>query len=204
MTSNSVTDDSVTGAHETRPLVPHEPDHRFERSSRLVGHAYVIPDYYEVGREKIRELSRAIQNEHPAHHKEAAAAELGYEGLVAPATFVSVVGSIAIDYLFAHILVEYEITAVMQTDQSFVLHRPVMQGDQLVSTLQVLSIRQFAGNDILVVQNHLTSHGEDVCTSTTTFIARTDADVDPRAAALVDAVLPASVPRMGPTARPTA
>ncbi|WP_235579487.1 FAS1-like dehydratase domain-containing protein [Rhodococcus sp. Leaf7] len=187
---------------ETRPLVPHEVDHRFERTTTLVGHKYVIPDYYEVGREKIRELARAIQNNHPAHHNEAAAADLGYDGLIAPATFVSVVGSIAIDYLFSHILVEYEITAVLQTDQSFVLHRPLLQGDRLVSELQVISVRQFAGNDIIVVQNHITSRGEDACTSTTTFIAQTDADVDPRAAALVSAVLPASTPRIGPTARP--
>ncbi|MGB3771356.1 MAG: MaoC family dehydratase N-terminal domain-containing protein [Rhodococcus sp. (in: high G+C Gram-positive bacteria)] len=202
MTSEISTPPAELG-FESRPLVPHVADQRFERTTTLVGRKYVMPDYYEVGREKIRELSRAIQNSHPAHHKESAAAELGYPGLIAPVTFVSVVGSIAIDYLFSYILVEYEITAVLQTDQSFRMHRPVLQNDQLVSELQLVSIRQIAGSDILVVQNHITSHGEDVCTSFTTFIAKTDADVDPRAVALVDAVLPSGVPRIGPLAPPT-
>ncbi|WP_308126291.1 FAS1-like dehydratase domain-containing protein [Rhodococcoides corynebacterioides] len=177
-------------------------DQRFDRTLDLVGTVYVMPDYYEVGREKIRELSRALQNTHPAHHREDAAAALGYDGLVAPATFVSVVGSVALDYLFSHILVEYEITAVLQTEQKFVIHRPPVPGDRLVSALTLQSIRQAAGADILVVENHVTADGEDVVTSTTTFITKTDAEVDPAAVALVDAVLPAGVPRVGPTARP--
>ncbi|MFC7960830.1 FAS1-like dehydratase domain-containing protein [Rhodococcoides kroppenstedtii] len=177
-------------------------DQRFDRTLQLVGQVYVMPDYYEVGREKIRELSRALQNDHPAHHREDAAAELGYRGLVAPATFVSVVGSVALDYLFSFILVEYEITAVLQTEQKFVIHRPPVPGDRLVSSLTLQSIRQAAGADIMVVENHVTADGEDVVTSTTTFITKTDAEVDPAAVALVDAVLPAGVPRVGPTARP--
>lgn len=200
---SSTTTQLAVDSPEIRPLVPHGDNYRYERTLHLVGKTYVMPDYYEVGREKIRELARAIQNNHPAHHDPAAAAALGYTGLVAPATFVSVVASIALDYLFSYVLVEYEVTAVMQTDQVFSFHRPVVQGDELVSELQLMSIRQFAGNDIMVVRNRMTSHGEDVCSSSTTFIARTDADIDPEAAALVDAVLPAGVPRMGPTARPT-
>ena len=53
--------------------------------SRL-GHYYQADDTYRVGREKVREYARAVQDYHPAHWNVAAAAELGYSGLVAPLT----------------------------------------------------------------------------------------------------------------------
>src|SRR5688500_6250734 len=54
-----------------------------------VGHYYQADDTYVVGREKVREYARAVQNYHPAHWDVVAAAELGYSGLVAPLTFTS-------------------------------------------------------------------------------------------------------------------
>jgi acyl dehydratase len=54
-----------------------------------VGHYYQVDDTYRVGREKVREYARAVQDYHPAHWDVAAAAELGYSGLVAPLTFTS-------------------------------------------------------------------------------------------------------------------
>ncbi len=56
-----------------------------------VGHYYQVDDTYRVGREKVREFARAVQNYHPAHWNVAAVAELGYSGLVAPLTFTSAV-----------------------------------------------------------------------------------------------------------------
>ena len=55
-----------------------------------VGHYYQMDDTYLVGREKVREYARAVQDYHPAHWHVDAAAELGYSGLVAPLTFTSV------------------------------------------------------------------------------------------------------------------
>ena len=43
-----------------------------------VGHYYQMDYPYLVGREKVREYARAVQDYHPAHWDEAAAAELGY------------------------------------------------------------------------------------------------------------------------------
>jgi acyl dehydratase len=51
-----------------------------------VGHYYQVDDTYRVGREKVREYARAVQDYHPAHWDVAAAAELGYSGLLAPLT----------------------------------------------------------------------------------------------------------------------
>ena len=42
-----------------------------------VGHYYQMDDTYLVGREKVREYARAVQDYHPAHWDVAAAADLG-------------------------------------------------------------------------------------------------------------------------------
>ena len=57
-----------------------------------VGHWYRMDDTYLVGREKLREYARAVQDYHPAHWDVAAAADLGYPDLVAPLTFTSTPG----------------------------------------------------------------------------------------------------------------
>ena len=41
-----------------------------------VGHYYQMDGTYLVGREKVREYARAVQDYHPAHWDSAAAAEL--------------------------------------------------------------------------------------------------------------------------------
>jgi N-terminal half of MaoC dehydratase len=61
-------------------------------SDKIVGLHYRHPDYYEVGREKIREYAEAVKNIDAAFFEEHAAADLGYDALLAPLTFISVVG----------------------------------------------------------------------------------------------------------------
>ncbi|TQC43241.1 hypothetical protein EEB14_44350 [Rhodococcus sp. WS4] len=61
----------------------------------MVGRHVRLPDYYEVGREKVREYARAVFDPHPAHRDEAAAVDLGYAGLIAPLTFASLLGGVA-------------------------------------------------------------------------------------------------------------
>ncbi len=79
-----------------------------------------MPDFYEVGREKVREYATAVQNAHPAHYDEQAARELGHSALVAPLTFVSVIGIIAQKYLFEQIVPGFDLSQILQTDQKLV------------------------------------------------------------------------------------
>ena len=53
------------------------------------GMVHEYPDYFVVGREKVREYAKAVKADDPASHDEEAAAELGHDALVAPLTFVS-------------------------------------------------------------------------------------------------------------------
>jgi acyl dehydratase len=155
----------------------------------LIGRHHRVAGY-EVGREKIREYARAVQDSHPAHYREDAAHQLGYDGLIAPITFVSILGSLAIEELFVRVLVGYDLSQMMHTDQQLTLHRPVRVGDRLDCDICLESFRQMGGTDIIVTRNLIIDqHQDPVATARTTFVARTGGVADPELARAVAAVM---------------
>jgi acyl dehydratase len=143
-----------------------------------VGHYYQMADTYLVGREKVREYARAVQDYHPAHWDVAAAAELGYSGLVAPITFTSVPGMTCNRRMFEEVVVGYD--TYMQTEEVFEQHRPIVAGDELRIDVELTSVRRIAGRDLITVTNTFTdTAGERVHTLHTTVVGVTAEDVDP-------------------------
>lgn len=150
-----------------------------------VGHYYQMDGTYLVGREKLREYARAVQDYNPAHWDVAAAAELGYSDLVAPLTFTSTPGMTCNRRMFEHVVVGYD--TYMQTEEVFEQHRPIVAGDELHIDVELSSVRRFAGRDLITVTNTFTdAAGERVHTLHTTVVGVTAEDVDPavRTAAL--------------------
>lgn len=143
-----------------------------------VGHYYQMDGTYVVGREKVREYARAVQDYHPAHWDVAAAAELGYSGLVAPLTFTSVPGMMCNRRMFESVVVGYD--TYLQTEEVFEQHRPIVAGDELHIDVELTSVRRTAGRDFITVTNTYTdAAGERVHTLHTTVIGITAEDVDP-------------------------
>ncbi len=143
----------------------------------LVGHRYRAEDYYEVGREKIREYARAVQDFHPAHWSEDAAGEFGYAGLIAPTTFISTVAMLANRRLSETVMTHYDV--LVQTDQVFEMYKPVLTGDRLVSDVELSSVRRIAGKDLLTITNTFTDRtGDIVQIMHTTVVGLTSEDVD--------------------------
>lgn len=140
----------------------------------MVGRRHQVSFTYEVGREKIREFAQAVQDDHLAHVDDAAGCELGYGGVIAPITFVSVFGTAILPELFAHLLIGYGIGDILHSDQQMVLHGPLRVGDVLSSDLCLESFRQAGGSDIMVTVNDVTdAYGTPIVTTRTTFVART-------------------------------
>ncbi|RMI30912.1 fused (3R)-hydroxyacyl-ACP dehydratase subunits HadA/HadB [Nocardia stercoris] len=154
-----------------------------------VGHHYCVEDYFEVGREQIREYARSVQDKHPAHWDEAGAAEFGHESLIAPLTFFSKVGIQANMRLFEEIVTGYDLSQIMQTDMVLEFHRPIRVGDRLVSDVYLHSFRQAFGGDILVTRNVVTSGDELVMVAYTTLVGRTSVEVDEKLVSAVNNVL---------------
>ena len=85
----------------------------------VLGMVHEYPDYFVVGREKIREYATAIKADDPASFDEAAAAELGHDALVAPPTFISTLALIMQQDFFRKVDTGFETMQIVQVDQKF-------------------------------------------------------------------------------------
>jgi acyl dehydratase len=161
-----------------------------------VGHYYQADDIYRVSGEKVREYARAVQDYHRVHWDVAAAAELGYSGLVAPLTFTSIPGMVANRHLFESVVVGYDM--YLQTEEVFEQHRPIVAGDELQTDVELSSVRRIAGRDLITVTNTFTdSAGERVHTMHTTVVGVTGDDVDPAMLAAAENVVMHDVNLLG-------
>jgi acyl dehydratase len=116
------------------------------------GMVWHYPDTYVVGREKVREFARAVQAEDPASYYEEAAAELGYDNIVAPPTFVTIFAKLVQADFFRNVDLGGEIQMV-QVDQKFFFHKPIVAGDVLHARMDIHSVDERFGADIVVTKN---------------------------------------------------
>jgi acyl dehydratase len=137
------------------------------------GMVWRYPDYFIVGREQVREFARAIKCDHPAYFDEDAAAELGYDAIVAPMTFVTIFAKyVQLDF-FRNVDIGMETLVIVQVDQRFVFFKPVLAGDKLWARMDIRSVNERFGADIVVTKNTCTNDdGEVVLEAYTTLMGQ--------------------------------
>jgi hypothetical protein len=141
----------------------------------VVGMHYRYPDYYQVEREKVREYAVAVQNDDACYFDEDAAAELGYDKLLAPLTYISVFAYQAHIAFFASANIDIQDAQIVQVDQELKFLRPIRAGDRLYCDVYVESLRTAHGTDILVTKNTITNQAGDIMQENyTTLAGRTD------------------------------
>jgi acyl dehydratase len=141
------------------------------------GMVWRYPDTYEVGREKIREFARAIKADDPASLDDKAAAELGYDGLVAPLTFATIFAKLVQSDFMRSVDTGYETMQIVQVDQKFIFHKPILAGDVLHAEMEVQSVHERFGADIVVTRNICTNDaGEVVLEAYTTMMGTEGTD----------------------------
>lgn len=126
------------------------------------GMVFHYPDFFFVGREKIREFASAIKCESAASQSDEAAAELGHDGLVAPLTFASVMALLVQKEFFRTVDIGLETLQIIQVDQKFVYHQPMIAGDKLWCRFDVQSVNERFGADIVVTKNTVTNEAGEV------------------------------------------
>ncbi|MGK8524109.1 fused (3R)-hydroxyacyl-ACP dehydratase subunits HadA/HadB [Nocardia asteroides] len=147
--------------------------HPADQARSLVDHRYRSTLRYEVEREKIREFARAVQDPHPAHRSEAAAAELGFSGLVAPPTFSSIILTRVQREILDTLITGYDPTRILHADQVFDFGRPLVAGDRLTCDIYFESFRHFGDYDVLAIKSVLVDqHGAVVQTGSSALLAR--------------------------------
>src|SRR5207245_501546 len=138
------------------------------------GREYPAPDTYEVSRELIRRFAQAIGDTNPAYTDIEAAKALGHPDVIAPPTFLTVLGfrysgagpmadpSLGLNY-----------SLVVHGEQRFVHHRPARAGDVLSVTTTVADIRDAGSNELLTTKLTITTtEGEPVADSYSTIVSR--------------------------------
>ena len=141
------------------------------------GMIWRYPDYFVVGREQLREYARAVKCDHPAFFDEGAAAALGHDAIVAPITFVSILAKyVQIDF-FRHVDIGMESLLIVQVDQRFVFFEPILAGAKLWARMEIQSVDERFGADIVVTKNICTNDdGEAVFEAYTTLMGQYSED----------------------------
>jgi acyl dehydratase len=142
----------------------------------LQGRVFAPTDPYLVGREKVREFSRAVFATNPINHDPAAAKAAGYSDIVAPPTFAVVVQESTLAQLLAEPDAGIDFSRVVHGEQRFSYSRPIVAGDELTATLAVTSIKTLGGNAMVTAESSIVdATGSHVVTASSTLVVRGDA-----------------------------
>ena len=143
----------------------------FEAAEGVIGSHYRGSDYFEVGREKIREFALAVKDDHPTHYSEAEAAEAGYDTLLAPLTFLAVAGRRVQLEIFTKFSIPINIARVVHRDQKFMFHRPIVAHDRLYFDTYLDSVIESHGTVIAEIRSEVTdAEGKPIVTSIVTML----------------------------------
>src|ERR687889_2221914 len=118
----------------------------------FVGREYPASATFEVGREHIRQFADAIGDPNPIYRNPDAARAAGHPDVVAPPTFLTVLGfrfGMTSPIVDPDLGLNYAL--VVHGEQKFELHRPVRAGDVLTSVNRVADIRDAGRNELMTM-----------------------------------------------------
>ena len=143
----------------------------------LQGRVFPPTAPYLVGREKIREFSRAVLSTNPINFDVEAAKAAGHADLVAPPTFPVVVQEATLAQLLAEPDAGIDFSRVVHGEQRFTYTRAIVAGDELTATLTVSSVKSLGGHNMVTADSEIVdANGKHVVTAISTLVVRGDED----------------------------
>lgn len=143
----------------------------------LQGRVFPPTAPYLVGREKIREFSRAVLSTNPINFDVEAAQAAGHADLVAPPTFPVVVQEATLAQLLAEPDAGIDFSRVVHGEQRFTYTRAIVAGDELTATLTVSSVKSLGGHNMVTADSDIVdANGKHVVTAISTLVVRGDED----------------------------
>jgi acyl dehydratase len=131
------------------------------------------PVGYEVGREKIREYSRAIGATAPENHEREAAREKGYRDVVAPPMFAVVYSAMSVAAGVLDPEVGINFARMLHGSQEFVWGEPVCSGDTIITTTTLADLYERGGMEFYVFESvSVNQDGQETVRGTWTNIVR--------------------------------
>ena len=139
----------------------------------MQGKKYPATQPYLVGREKIREFAHAVKSTNPMNLDVFAAQAAGYEDVIAPPTFAVVIQERSLATVLADPEAGIEFSRVVHGDQRFIHERPIVAGDELISELEVASVKSLGGNSMVTFETKIFDANKQlVCTAISTLVVR--------------------------------
>jgi acyl dehydratase len=137
------------------------------------GMVWPYPDPFVVGREDVRVFAQAVKATDPASLDDKAAEELGYSAVVASPTFPAVFAALIQRHFLGNVDLGMDHIQMIQVEQRFRYHRPIVAGDVLRGTMYVESVNERFGADIVTTRSVCTDqHGDVVLEASTTMMGR--------------------------------
>jgi hypothetical protein len=159
-----------------------------ESAEGLIGTHYRFPDYFAVGREKIREFAQAVKDDHPSFYSTASAEESGNDSIVASLTFLAVAGRRVQEDVFTKFDIPINLARVLHRDQKFVYHRPIRAGDKLYFDTYLDSVIESHSTVIAEIRSEVTDEdGHPIMTSIVTMLGESS-NPDANAEATIAAI----------------
>ena len=141
-------------------------------NTKAIGKIYE-PGLYAVGREKVKEYSRAVGETNPVHLDAQAARAAGYADVVAPPMFAVVYSAVAVGPPIFDPELELNFAMMVHGGQEFEWGPPVVAGDEITTTVKVKDIYERDGRGYYVFESVSTNQrGEQVCRGAWTNIVR--------------------------------
>ena len=140
----------------------------------FLGREYPVAETFEVGREHIRQFADAIGDPNPVYRDPDAARAAGHPDVIAPPTFLTVLGfRFGMDSPVVDPSLGLNYALVVHGEQKFELHRPVVAGDVLSTVTRVAEIRDAGRNELMTMVSEVSdAKGERVATTTSTLVSR--------------------------------
>jgi acyl dehydratase len=117
-----------------------------------VGKSYP-PFEYEVGREKIREYARVVEETNPVHHDPEAARKAGFRNVVAPPMFCVVYSAGAMGPAILDPELGINLMLMVHGGQEFEWGEPVVAGDVITTEARVKDIYEKNGMKFYVIES---------------------------------------------------
>jgi acyl dehydratase len=121
--------------------------------ANVQGMVHHYDEEFVIGREQVRQFARSIKADDPATFDESAAAELGHDNLIASLTFPSILALLVQQDFFRKVDVGLTTMQIVQVDQKFIFHQPLKVGMSLHASLEILSVVERFGADIVLTRS---------------------------------------------------
>jgi acyl dehydratase len=142
-------------------------------SPNIVGMHFRYPDFYEVGREKIREYANVVGESDPVHHDPEAARAAGFRGVVAPPMFCVVYSAGGMGPAVLDPELGINLMMMVHGSQEFEWGEPVVAGDVITTEAKVKDVYDKNGMKFYVFESESTNQdGKTTVKGTWTNIVR--------------------------------